>query len=64
MKIPVVTPHASLYNAHMKHAEYMTDADKAKLAQIAATVSEARAARQRVLTRIRQRAYRAAARNG
>jgi len=44
----------------MKHAKHMTDIDRAELAAIDVTVSDARKSRRRVLTRIRQRAYRAA----
>lgn len=43
----------------MKHEQFITDDDRAELAAIDATVTDARKARRRVLTRIRQRAYRA-----
>ena len=56
----LVTPDNALYNVDMKHAKHMTDIDRAELAAIDVTVSDARKSRRRVLTRIRQRAYRAA----
>jgi hypothetical protein len=48
----------------MPNEEYMTAADYAELAEIAATVEEMRKRRARVFNRVRQRAYQARKKNG